>query len=83
MLHYNSRSDWSNLEFLPKEIKSNLKVVKGNVEDSSFMDSATKGHNIIFHLAALIGIPYSYVAPLSYVKTNIEGTVNVLESGRK
>ena len=47
------------------------------------MDSATKGHNIIFHLAALIGIPYSYVAPLSYVKTNIEGTVNVLESGRK
>ena len=47
------------------------------------MDSQTKGHEIIFHLAALIGIPYSYEAPLSYVKTNIEGTVNVLESTRK
>ena len=43
MLHYNSRSDWSNLEFLPKEVKNNLRVVKGNVEDSSFMDSATRG----------------------------------------
>ena len=83
MLHYNSRSDWSNLEFLPEEVKNDIKVVKGNVEDSSFMDSATKDQNIIFHLAALIGIPYSYEAPLSYVRTNIEGTINVLESGRK
>lgn len=83
MLHYNSRSDWSNLDFLENEVKTSLKVVKGNVEDSSFMDSATKDQSIIFHLAALIGIPYSYEAPLSYVKTNIEGTVNVLESGRK
>ena len=42
MLHYNSRSDWSNLDFLENEIRSSLKVVKGNIEDSSFMDSATK-----------------------------------------
>ena len=83
MLHYNSRSDWSNLEFLEKSIKSEIEVVKGNVEDSSFLDTHTKNQNIIFHLAALIGIPYSYEAPLSYVKTNIEGTVNVLESARK
>lgn len=83
MLHYNSRSDWSNLEFLDKSIKSEIEVVKGNVEDSSFLDTHTKNQNIIFHLAALIGIPYSYEAPLSYVKTNIEGTVNVLESARK
>ena len=83
MLHYNSRSDWSNLEFLDKSIKSDIEVVKGNIEDSSFLDKHTKNQNIIFHLAALIGIPYSYEAPLSYVKTNIEGTVNVLESARK
>ena len=83
MLHYNSRSDWSNLEFIDTEIKKSLYVVKGNIEDSSFMDLQTKGQDIIFHLAALIGIPYSYEAPLSYVKTNIQGTVNVLESARK
>ena len=83
MLHYNSRSDWSNLEYLDNETKSSIKVVKGNIEDSSFLDTHTKGQNVIFHLAALIGIPYSYEAPLSYVKTNIEGTVNVLESARK
>ena len=83
MLHYNSRSDWSNLEFIDTEIKKSLYVVKGNIEDSSFMDLQTKGQDIIFHLAALIGIPYSYEAPLSYVKTNIQGTVNVLESVRK
>ena len=83
MLHYNSRSDWSNLEFIDTEIKKSLIVIKGNIEDSSFMDLQTKGQDIIFHLAALIGIPYSYEAPLSYVKTNIQGTVNVLESTRK
>jgi NAD dependent epimerase/dehydratase len=83
MLHYNSRSDWSNLEYLDNETKASIKVVKGNIEDSSFLDTHTKGQNVIFHLAALIGIPYSYEAPLSYVKTNIEGTVNVLESARK
>jgi len=83
MLHYNSRSDWSNLEYLDNDTKSSIKVVKGNIEDSSFLDTHTKGQNVIFHLAALIGIPYSYEAPLSYVKTNIEGTVNVLESARK
>ena len=82
MLHYNSRSDWCNLEFLDKE-KDSLRVVKGNIEDSSFMDLNTKNHDVVFHLAALIGIPYSYEAPLSYVKTNIQGTVNVLEAVRK
>ena len=78
-----SRSDWSNLEFVDEETKKSLTVVKGNVEDSSFIDSKTKGHDIIFHLAALIGIPYSYEAPLSYVRTNIVGTVNILEAARK
>lgn len=82
MLHYNSRSDWSNLEFLEPEELDSLKVIKGNVEDPSFMNRSVKGHDVVFHLAALIGIPYSYEAPLSYVTTNIEGTVNVLEASR-
>ena len=59
-----------------------MRVIKGNVEDSSFMNRSIRGHDVVFHLAALIGIPYSYEAPLSYVTTNIEGTVNVLEASR-
>jgi len=83
MLHYSSRSDWSNLEFLPDNVKSALKVIKGNVEDAGFIDRAVKSQDVVFHLAALIGIPYSYEAPISYVRTNIEGTINVLEAVRK
>jgi NAD dependent epimerase/dehydratase len=83
MVHYNSNGGWANLELLGDKYKQEITVIKGNIEDSSFMDSATKDSQIIFHLAALIGIPYSYIAPLSYVKTNIEGTVNVMESARK
>ena len=63
--------------------KDSMRVVKANIEESSFMDLNTKNHDAVFHLAALIGIPYSYEAPLSYVKTNIQGTVNVLEAVRK
>ena len=53
MLHYNSRSDWSNLDFIPSDIKKELKVVKGNIEDE-FMDSETKNHDMVLHLATLI-----------------------------
>jgi NAD dependent epimerase/dehydratase len=82
MIRYTSRSDWGNLEFLPDEHKDALNVVAGNIEDSDFVARQIKGKDIVFHLAALIAIPYSYVAPLSYVRTNIEGTLNVLESVR-
>ena len=83
MLHYNSREDWSNLEFLSEQEKKQLKVIKGNVEDYQFIEKSTKGCDIIFHLAALIGIPYSYDAPNSYVSTNITGTINILEAAKK
>lgn len=83
MLHYSSRSDWSNLEFLSTTEKNSLKVVRGCIEDSGFVDRHVAGKDIVLHLAALIGIPYSYEAPLSYVRVNIEGTVNVLEAVRK
>lgn len=82
MVHYNSRGDWGNLELLPHSSKSSLKVIAGNIEDATFVSRQIKGKEIVFHLAALIAIPFSYQAPLSYVRTNIEGTVNVLEAVR-
>jgi len=83
MIRYTSRSDWGNLEFLPDEKKKAIKIVAGTVEDPQFVARQVKGKDIVFHLAALIGIPYSYIAPQSYVQTNIGGTVNILESARE
>jgi NAD dependent epimerase/dehydratase len=82
LIRYSSRSDWGNLEYLPPEKKNQLNVVAGNIEDAHFMAREVRGQDILFHLAALIGIPYSYHAPLSYVRTNIEGTLNLLEAAR-
>lgn len=82
MIRYTGRSDWGNLAFLSAEEKSALTVIAGNVEDSDFVSWAVKGKEVVFHLAALIGIPYSYIAPRSYVRTNVEGTLNVLEAAR-
>ncbi len=82
MIRYTSRSDWGNLELLPPGKKASLNVVAGNVEDSDFVSRQVKGKDVVFHLAALIAIPYSYVAPLSYVRTNVEGTLNVMEASR-
>lgn len=59
-----------------------LDVVAGNIADRDCVEQATRGMDVVFHLAALIGIPYSYQAPLSYVHTNIEGTLNVLQAAR-
>ena len=83
MIRYNSNSLVGNLVFLDKSVRSCVRVVSGNVEDSDFVYGAVQGHEIIFHLAALIAIPYSYEAPRSYVRTNIEGTLNVLEAARR
>jgi NAD dependent epimerase/dehydratase len=83
MIRYSSRSDWGSLEFLSEDKKSALRVVAGAVEDSYFVSRHVRGKDVVFHLAALIGIPYSYIAPNSYIRTNIIGTTNVLESARE
>ena len=83
MIHYSSRSDWGNLEFLPPDVRAQLRVVTGNIEDSQFVMRQVSGQELVFHLAALISIPFSYIAPLSYVRTNVEGTLNVLEASRQ
>ena len=82
MIRYSSRSDWGNLEFLTQQHKATLHVVAGNVEDGDFVTRQIRGKDVVFHLAALIAIPYSYVAPLSYFRTNVAGTLNVLEAAR-
>jgi NAD dependent epimerase/dehydratase len=62
--------------------RGRIQMVYGNVEDAPLMLAATRDHDVIFHLAALIGIPYSYTAMTSYVATNISGTLNVLNAAR-
>lgn len=82
MLHYNANSSIGNLAFLPGEKLARVKVIAGNIEDETFVRGALAGQQVVFHLAALIAIPYSYLAPRSYVRTNVEGTLNVLEAAR-
>jgi NAD dependent epimerase/dehydratase len=82
-VHYNSRNDWGNLRYLTPEQLAHVAVIMGNVEDSGSVDEAVAGCDCVLHLAALIGIPYSYTAPRSYVATNIVGTINVLDAVRR
>jgi NAD dependent epimerase/dehydratase len=79
-LHYSSRSSFGNLDFFSKEILDNIQIYSGDIEDKTSLKKAMDGVNIVFNLAALISIPYSYVAPESYVKTNVLGTLNVMQT---
>jgi NAD dependent epimerase/dehydratase len=83
MVRYNSASSLGGLEFLPPETRRDQAVLAGNVEDGDFVLRAVEGQEIVLHLAALIAIPYSYLAPRSYLRTNAEGTLNVLEAARR
>jgi dTDP-glucose 4,6-dehydratase len=83
MVRYNSGSLVGNLAFLPQKVRSGVRIASGNIEDSDFMYRTIEGQEIVLHLAALIAIPYSYDAPRSYVRTNVEGTLNVLEAARR
>jgi len=80
-LRYNSRNFWGWLE--ESEYNHDVEVITGDIRDYDAVYQAMKGCDTVFHLAALIGIPYSYVSPLAYIKTNIEGTYNVLQSTRE
>lgn len=80
---YNSFDSHGWLDDLPDNIRSQLKLVRGDVRDSAFLNRIVRGQAVVFHLAALIAIPYSYAAAQSYVDTNILGTVNVLEAARQ
>jgi NAD dependent epimerase/dehydratase len=83
MIKYSASSHWGNLEYGSPEFKRSVNVVAGNVEDSDFVAGVVRGQDVVFHLAALIAIPYSYIAPRSYVRTNVEGTLNIVEAARR
>jgi len=79
-VHYNARNDWGMLEGRYNDKTPNLTVIAGDVTDSQFVKKAVSKNEYVFHLAALIGIPYSYVAPESYINTNIKGTLNIMQA---
>ena len=77
---YNSFNSWGWLDTIPKKKLSLIEVIAGDIRDHGGVRCAISGSDVVFHLAALIGIPFSYQAPDSYVDTNIKGTLNVLQA---
>jgi len=77
-VHYNSKNSWGWLD--ESKYKNEIEVVTGDIRDYDSVFDAMNGCHGVYHLAALIGIPYSYVSPLAYIKTNIEGTYNILQA---
>jgi dTDP-glucose 4,6-dehydratase len=82
-VRYNSRGDRGLLKLLTKEIQSELEVIAGDLRDSQAVEQAAHGVDIIFHLGALISIPYSYFHPIEVIESNMLGTLNVLNACRK
>lgn len=80
-VRYNSKNNWGWLESSPA--KKNIEVVSGDIRDYDSVYNALKDCNAVFHLAALIGIPYSYVSPKAYIETNITGTYNILQASKE
>ena len=82
-VHYNSQGKWHHLEHVADEIREAIEIVPGDIADAGSVSKGVAGCDWVFHLAALIGIPYSYLAPSSYVQTNVIGTLNVLDACRQ
>jgi NAD dependent epimerase/dehydratase len=80
---YNSFDSHGWIDDTSATIRRELNLVRGDIRDGAFVNRLVKGHTVVFHLAALIAIPYSYAAAQSYVETNIMGTINVLEAARQ
>jgi len=83
LIHYNSFNTWGHLEHYAKKTPSNLSIIAGDIRDPHFVSSTVNGHEIIFHLAALISIPFSYIAPQLFIDTNVTGTLHILEAARR
>lgn len=82
-VRYNSRNDFGLIERLPIEIKNKLCIISGDLRDYDAVYDAMQGTDIVFHLAALISIPYSYIHPREVVETNVMGTYNILSAARR
>jgi len=81
LAQYNSFNYWGWLEDIP--VNPNLEVVTGDVRDPHFIRHIMQGTNVVYHLAALIAIPYSYLAPGCYVDTNVKGTLNICQAAKE
>jgi len=79
---YNSFNSWGWLDSLPKELLAQIEIFTGDVRDPNGVRTAMKGCDMVFHLAALIAIPYSYHSPDSYVDTNVKGTLNIIQAAK-
>ena len=79
-VHYNSRNDWGLLELLQKETLEHIEVFPGDLTDAALVYKAVAGCQVVFHLGALIAIPYSYQAPQQFIDTNVKGTLNILQA---
>ncbi len=82
-VYYNSFNSWGWLDYFSTARKNKLDIFSGDIRDPNGVSESVKNIDVIFHLAALIGIPFSYHSPDSYVDTNIKGTLNVLQAARK
>ena len=80
---YNSFNSWGWLDYTDPDIKKSLEVFAGDIRDPHGVRQAMKGCDLVFHLAALIAIPYSYHSPDTYVDTNVKGTLNVVQAARE
>jgi NAD dependent epimerase/dehydratase len=81
-VYYNSFNSWGWLDTLPKDILAKIDIFSGDIRDPNGVRTAVKGVDTIYHLAALIAIPYSYHSPDSYVDTNVKGTLNILQAAK-
>jgi NAD dependent epimerase/dehydratase len=81
-VHYNSLNSWGWLDTFPQDLLNHIEIFMGDIRDPNGVREAMKDVERVFHLAALIAIPYSYHSPDSYVETNIKGTLNVLQAAR-
>lgn len=83
LVQYNSFNNWGWIDPFDKNVKDHINVVTGDIREYDGMKRIIKGQDVVFHLASLIAIPYSYLSPMAYVRTNMEGTTNVLEACRE
>jgi len=80
LVHYNSRNSWGWLDYA--KYKDRLEIISGDIRDADIIRHAMRDVDMVFHLAALIGIPYSYYSPEAYIETNVKGSFNILQAAR-
>ncbi len=83
LVHYNAFGTWGWLDALPANVLEKVEVVQGDIRDAGVVRDLLRDSHMVYHLAALIAIPYSYKAPRSYIETNVIGTLNVLEAAQE